>query len=241
MLWQFSVEVQGGMGGVRGGRPPPRLAGRLPLIVACVLTKHTTSLTPKPKQTKLGPGSMEPVEWALYPRGAKLLDEVSATVDEAFQLRYERQEVRLGSLDLRHLLGGGGDGDGDAGGGGDVVVDVLEGPAAPSSSRGDLSLLAALELAARWPHGGVRALVATRTDAARLAAHAIARRVDDRLEEKQCVQVFDEVEAIAAVLQQECRKREKEDNSLLDAMLYGQAKLQHSVLSAFGADAEDRA
>ena len=25
------------------------------------------------------------------------------------------------------------------------------------------------------------------------------------------------------------------------AMLYGQAKLQHSVLSAFGADAEDRA
>ena len=43
------------------------------------------------------------------------------------------------------------------------------------------------------------------------------------------------------MLQQECRKREKEDNSLLDAMLYGQAKLQHSVLSAFGADAEDRA
>ena len=39
----------------------------------------------------------------------------------------------------------------------------------------------------------------------------------------------------------ERRKREKEDNSLLDAMLYGQAKLQHSVLSAFGADAEDRA
>ena len=69
----------------------------------------------------------------------------------------------------------------------------------------------------------------------------IVDRVDDRLEEKQCVQVFDEVEAIAAVLQQECRKREKEDNSLLDAMLYGQAKLQHSVLSAFGADAEDRA
>ena len=170
------------MGGGRGRRLPTMLAGRLPLIVACVLTKHTTSLTPKPKQTKLGPGSMEPVEWALYPRGAKLLDEVSATVDEAFQLRYERQEVRLGSLDLRHLLGGGGDGDGDAGGGGDVVVDVLEGPAAPSSSRGDLSLLAALELAARWPHGGVRALVATRTDAARLAAHAIARRVDDRLE-----------------------------------------------------------
>ena len=64
----------------RGGRLPPMLAGRLPLIVACVLTKHTTSLTPKPKQTKLGPGSMEPVEWALYPRGAKLLDEVSATV-----------------------------------------------------------------------------------------------------------------------------------------------------------------
>ncbi|KAH8052898.1 hypothetical protein JL720_14834 [Aureococcus anophagefferens] len=170
------------MGCGRSGRPPPMLAGRLPLIVACVLTKHTTSLTPKPKQTKLGPGSMEPVEWALYPRGAKLLDEVSATVGEAFQLRYERQEVRLGSLDLRHLLGGGGGGDGDAGGGGDVVADVLEGPAAPSSSRGDLSLLAALELAARWPHGGVRALVATRTDAARLAAHAIARRVDDRLE-----------------------------------------------------------
>ncbi|KAH8063480.1 hypothetical protein JL722_2651 [Aureococcus anophagefferens] len=38
---------------------------------------------------------MEPVEWALYPRGAKLLDEVSATVDEAFQLRYERQELQV--------------------------------------------------------------------------------------------------------------------------------------------------
>ena len=58
------------MGGGRGRRLPTMLAGRQPRIVACVLTKHTTSLTPNPKQTKLGPGSMEPVEWALYPRGA---------------------------------------------------------------------------------------------------------------------------------------------------------------------------
>merc|ERR1712070_1151508 len=63
-------------------------------------------------------------------------------------------------------------------------------------------------------------------------------RVDDRLEEKQVTALFDEVEAISDSLQQECRKREKEDNSLLDAMLYSQAKLQHSVLESFGADAE---
>jgi hypothetical protein len=63
-------------------------------------------------------------------------------------------------------------------------------------------------------------------------------RVDDRAEERHCVAVFDELEAIAAVLQAECRRRELEDNSLLDSMLYSQAKLQHSVLESFGADAE---
>merc|ERR1711988_1280347 len=63
-------------------------------------------------------------------------------------------------------------------------------------------------------------------------------RVDDRLEEKQVTALFDEVETILDSLQAECRKREKEDNSLLDAMLFSQAKLQHSVLESFGADAE---
>jgi hypothetical protein len=63
-------------------------------------------------------------------------------------------------------------------------------------------------------------------------------RLDDRIEERRTAAAFDEIESIATALQFECRKRELEDNSLLDSMLYAQAKLQHSVLESFGADTE---
>ena len=38
--------------------------------------------------------------------------------------------------------------------------------------------------------------------------------------------------------QEETNIREKEDNTLLDTMLYAQQRLQESVLKSFGADAD---
>ena len=181
------------MGGPRRRLPgpqcarAPRLALRWVLVLAQV--SRCASLGAVPKKATLGPGSFEPVEWAMYPRGPTLLDEVARTVDEAFQLRYERMEVRLGRRDLDYLLGGGrihggGDDDDDERRAprddGEVDVASVLGDAAMlprGDGSADLSLLAVLELAARWPHGGVRALAATRTDAARLAALAAARSV----------------------------------------------------------------
>ena len=46
--------------------------------------------------------------------------------------------------------------------------------------------------------------------------------------------------ALRAQLASECVEREKEDNTLLDSMIYSQMKLQASVLEAFGAEAESK-
>ena len=63
-------------------------------------------------------------------------------------------------------------------------------------------------------------------------------RHDDRQEEKYIKIVIDEIIKIRDLEQEETNIREKEDNTLLDTMLYAQQRLQESVLKSFGADAD---
>lgn len=51
----------------------------------------------------LGPGSFEPKEWASYPRGPEILDEVCATVSNACSEGVRRCRVCLGLKDLEFL------------------------------------------------------------------------------------------------------------------------------------------
>mmetsp|Transcript_24999 Transcript_24999/g.75041 ORF Transcript_24999/g.75041 Transcript_24999/m.75041 type:complete len:242 (+) Transcript_24999:121-846(+) len=67
-----------------------------------------------------------------------------------------------------------------------------------------------------------------------------AERLDDRAEERHVAAAHNSLVALKAQLAEECAVREKEDNTLLDSMIYSQMKLQKSVLEAFGADSEKR-
>lgn len=64
-------------------------------------------------------------------------------------------------------------------------------------------------------------------------------RRDDREEEKHMREVIDEVIQIRQQIKAEVVSREKEDNTLLDTMLYAQQRLQEAILRSFGASAED--
>lgn len=66
-------------------------------------------------------------------------------------------------------------------------------------------------------------------------------RLDDRAEERHNSAAHNSIVALRSQLQEECRVREKEDNTLLDSMIYSQMKLQASVLEAFGAESESHA
>jgi hypothetical protein len=63
-------------------------------------------------------------------------------------------------------------------------------------------------------------------------------RHDDRQEEKSVRVVIDEIIKIRDLEKEETAIREKEDNTLLDTMLYAQQRLQESVLKSFGAEAD---
>ena len=52
-------------------------------------------------------------------------------------------------------------------------------------------------------------------------------------------EVIDEVIHIRQQIKEEVVSREKEDNTLLDTMLYAQQRLQEAILRSFGASAED--
>lgn len=60
-------------------------------------------------------------------------------------------------------------------------------------------------------------------------------RLDDRAEERHNSAAHNSICALRSQLNGECAVREKEDNTLLDSMIYSQRKLQASVLEAFGA------
>ena len=51
--------------------------------------------------------------------------------------------------------------------------------------------------------------------------------------------VTDELLVIKARLKKESEAREKEDNTLLDTMLFAQQRLQEAILHSFGAEAEN--
>lgn len=65
---------------------------------------------------------------------------------------------------------------------------------------------------------------------------ADTERSYDRAEEKAVRLVVREILAIRRLLQQEKDLRETEDNTLLDAMLYSQQRLQGAILASFGAE-----
>lgn len=67
-----------------------------------------------------------------------------------------------------------------------------------------------------------------------------SERIADRVEETHSAAAHNSIVALRAQLADECRVREKEDNTLLDSMIYSQMKLQASVLEAFGAEAESK-
>lgn len=67
---------------------------------------------------------------------------------------------------------------------------------------------------------------------------ADTERVYDRAEEKSVRAVIDEIVSIRNLLREENSTREKEDNTLLDTMLYAQQRLQAAIVRSFGADAE---
>lgn len=72
--------------------------------------------------------------------------------------------------------------------------------------------------------------------AERLAA---TERMDDRNDERTAVAAVNAIAHLQARLQDESAEREKEDNSLLDTMLYAQQALQSSVVKAFGPEASE--
>jgi len=65
-------------------------------------------------------------------------------------------------------------------------------------------------------------------------------RLDDRAEERHNSAAHNSIVALRTQLEDECTVREKEDNTLLDSMIYSQMKLQASVLEAFGAESEKK-
>ena len=65
-------------------------------------------------------------------------------------------------------------------------------------------------------------------------------RLDDRAEERHNSAAHNSIVALRTQLEDECGVREKEDNTLLDSMIYSQMKLQASVLEAFGAESEKK-
>jgi len=81
---------------------------------------------------------------------------------------------------------------------------------------------------------------ATRTSKFSLLGEEISdnERINDRQEEKLIREVIEEIAKMRAILQEEIGTREKEDNTLLDTMLYAQQRLQESILRSFGAEAE---
>mmetsp|Transcript_21439 Transcript_21439/g.27753 ORF Transcript_21439/g.27753 Transcript_21439/m.27753 type:complete len:339 (+) Transcript_21439:123-1139(+) len=115
----------------------------------------------------LGPGSMEPYEFRQYPRGKDLLNELVDTVSESREL--ERLEVRLGNRDLNFLSPTNDffsfqdyDFDPDYGGIEVPITNILYSNARARRQRRKASpaKLAsfAIEIARRWPHGGISAL-----------------------------------------------------------------------------------
>ena len=67
---------------------------------------------------------------------------------------------------------------------------------------------------------------------------ADTERSYDRAEEKAVRMVIEEVVGIRGLLSSEEDLREKEDNVILDTMLYAQQRLQAAILRSFGDDAE---
>lgn len=67
---------------------------------------------------------------------------------------------------------------------------------------------------------------------------ADTERVYDRAEEKSVRDVVNEIVSIRDLLREENTIREKEDNTLLDTMLYAQQRLQAAIVRSFGADAD---
>lgn len=82
---------------------------------------------------------------------------------------------------------------------------------------------------------------ATRISKFMLLGEEIAdnERPSDRQEEKQIGEVMREILTIRAVLEEETTAREKEDNTLLDTMLYAQKRLQDCILNSFGSESEE--
>ena len=62
-------------------------------------------------------------------------------------------------------------------------------------------------------------------------------RHDDRAEERHIAACHHSIVDVQKLLQSASDAREREDNTLLDSMIYSQSKLQQSVLAAFGAEA----
>lgn len=67
-----------------------------------------------------------------------------------------------------------------------------------------------------------------------------AERQDDRAEERHTSACHHSILDVKKELAEEVGVREREDNTLLDSMIYSQSKLQQSVLTAFGAEAAGR-
>lgn len=68
---------------------------------------------------------------------------------------------------------------------------------------------------------------------------AATERMDDRNDERTAVAAVNAIAHLQARLQDECAEREREDNSLLDTMLFAQQALQSSVVKAFGPEAPE--
>jgi len=82
---------------------------------------------------------------------------------------------------------------------------------------------------------------ATRISKFTLLGEEIAdnERPSDRQEEKQIGEVMKEILAIRSALEEATFAREKEDNTLLDTMLYAQKRLQDCILHSFGPESEE--
>ena len=132
---------------------------------------------------QLGPGSFEPAEWATFPRGTQLLDEIAATIASGRHL--ERIQVTLGARDLAFLEGKPRPSFrkettvDPVFGGVEVPVEALFGGRKTRARRERPSTAtAAVELAHRWTHGEVLLVV---------ESGRVARRVRERSAIEACV------------------------------------------------------
>ncbi|KAJ1460163.1 hypothetical protein M885DRAFT_509924 [Pelagophyceae sp. CCMP2097] len=143
------------LGGIGGFRSPSRSAAR--------------------PQTLRRAEIPEPAYWTQYPRGKALLDEVAATLSHSFvSEKHRRLRVQLGRRDLDFLSAAA---QAPRKRTGDQEMNIMRPlDAAPRAPTADSTLAAVAEIAARWDHGPVVALVSTQAAVARLELLASLRR-----------------------------------------------------------------